>query len=99
MLPRSHHCHKHGQAKKYSRGIFGDLGQDIARPRAKQGVGRRPAKSHPGPGFLLRQLQQHQKDQNDTIHKHEEGQQDVKYAHNFPLNRVLDNIRKTACVQ
>ena len=65
--------------------IFGDFGQDVAGACAKQGVGRAAAKGQPGPGILLGQLQQHQEDQNDTIHKHQEGQKDIKHTHSFPV--------------
>lgn len=99
VLAGSHHGHDDGEAKEYARAVFGDFGQDVAGACAKQGVGRAAAKGQPGPGILFGQLQQHQENQNDTIQKHQEGQKDVKNTHSFPLNRVFDDIRKTAVVQ
>ena len=69
--------HKDGQAEKYSGHVFGDLGQDVAGARAEKGIRRARAKSHSRPGLLLGQLQQHQKDQNETIHKHQDRQKNV----------------------
>ena len=58
-----HHREHDREDEERARGILGDLGQDIARPRAEQGVRRCPPKREAGPGLLLRKLDQHQQNQ------------------------------------
>jgi len=47
--------------------VFRDLGQHVARTRAKQRVRRRPAKRHAGTGVLLGQLNQNQQNQQQQL--------------------------------
>ena len=54
---------KQGQHKENDRRVFGDLGQRVARTRAKQRVRRAAAERQARARILFRQLNQHQQNQ------------------------------------
>ena len=58
-----HKAENQGHRKKNARRPFGDLGQGVARTRAKQRVRRAAAKGHARARVLLGQLNQHQQNQ------------------------------------